>query len=66
LVTAGKHVNNNRAVARQPPITTIEELLEAVFSVESAPRLYNEEPVWWRDSWVETAATRPLVREVAP
>jgi hypothetical protein len=43
LVTAGKHVNNIRALARQPPITTI-ELLGAVFSVGSAPRLYNEEP----------------------
>jgi hypothetical protein len=28
LVTAGKHVNNIRAIARQPPITTIEKLLE--------------------------------------
>jgi hypothetical protein len=32
-----KHVNNIRAVARQPPIGTIKELLKAVFSVESAP-----------------------------
>jgi hypothetical protein len=35
LVTAGKHVNDIRAIARQPPITT-EKLLEAVFSVGSA------------------------------
>jgi hypothetical protein len=37
LVTVGKHVNDIRAIARQPPITT-EGLLEAVFSVGSAPR----------------------------
>jgi hypothetical protein len=42
LVTAGKHVNNIRAIARQPPIT-VEGLLEAVFSVGSAPRLYSED-----------------------
>jgi hypothetical protein len=28
----------------QPPITTIEELLGAVFSVGSAPRLYKKDP----------------------
>jgi hypothetical protein len=44
LVTASKHVNDIRIIVRQPPITTIEELLEAVFSVGSAPRLYNEDP----------------------
>jgi hypothetical protein len=44
LVVAGKHVNDIRTVVRQPPITTIEELLEAVFSVESAPRLFSEDP----------------------
>jgi hypothetical protein len=44
LVTTGKHVNNIRDIARQPPITTIRELLEAVFSVGFAPRLYNEDP----------------------
>jgi hypothetical protein len=42
LVTAGKHVNDIRAVARQPLITTIEKLLEAVFSVKSTPRLYSK------------------------
>jgi hypothetical protein len=42
LVTAGKHVNDIRAIARQPPTTTIEKLLKAVFSVGSSPRLYNE------------------------
>jgi hypothetical protein len=41
LATAEKHVNDIRAIARQPPIT-IEKLLEAVFSVGSAPRLYSE------------------------
>jgi hypothetical protein len=44
LVTVGKHVNSIRAIARQPPITTIGKLLKAVFSVGSAPRLYNEDP----------------------
>jgi hypothetical protein len=44
LVAVGKHVNYIRAVARQPPITTIEELLEAVFSVGFAPRLYSQDP----------------------
>jgi hypothetical protein len=39
----GKHVNDIRAVVRQLPITTIEKLLEAVFSVGSAPRLLSEE-----------------------
>jgi hypothetical protein len=29
--------------------TTIEELLEAVFSVQSVPRLYNKDPVPLRD-----------------
>jgi hypothetical protein len=37
LVTAGKHVNNIRAIARQPTIITIEELLGPVFFVGSAP-----------------------------
>jgi hypothetical protein len=31
-------------IARQPLITTIEELLEAVFSVGSAPKLYSTTP----------------------
>jgi hypothetical protein len=44
LVTAGKDVNDIRALSRQPPITTIEKLFEAVFSVGSASRLYNEDP----------------------
>jgi hypothetical protein len=39
LVTADKHVNIIRAITRQPLLTTIEGLLEAVFSVGSAPRL---------------------------
>jgi hypothetical protein len=43
FVTAGKHVNDIRATARQPPISTIEEMLGAVFTVGSAPELYNEE-----------------------
>jgi hypothetical protein len=35
--------NDVRSIARQPPITTIEELLEGVFSVGSAPRVYSED-----------------------
>jgi hypothetical protein len=53
LVTVDKHVNNIRAIARQPPLTTIEKLLEAVFSVGSTPRLYNEDP---QDSWQSSSA----------
>jgi hypothetical protein len=44
LVTAGKHVNDTRAIARQPPVTAIEGLLEVVFSVGSVKRLYSEDP----------------------
>jgi hypothetical protein len=42
LVKACKHVNDILAVARQPPITTIEGLLKVVFPVGSAPALNNE------------------------
>jgi hypothetical protein len=42
LVAAGKHVSGIRAISSQPPITIIEELLKAVFSFGSAPRLYSE------------------------
>jgi hypothetical protein len=41
--TAGKHVNHIQVIARQPLITTIEKLFEAVFSVGSALRLYSED-----------------------
>jgi hypothetical protein len=44
LVAAGQHVNDNRVIARQPPITIIGKLLKAVFSVGSSPRLYSEDP----------------------
>jgi hypothetical protein len=40
---ASKHVNNIRVIARQPPITTIEKLLEAMFSVGPVPRMYYED-----------------------
>jgi hypothetical protein len=43
-VAAGKHVNNIRAIARKPPITTTGKLLKTVFSVGSAPRLYSKDP----------------------
>jgi hypothetical protein len=45
LVTASKHVNDIRAIARQSPMT-IEGLLEAVISIGSTPRLYSEDPGW--------------------
>jgi hypothetical protein len=41
---AGKHVNDIRAIAWQPPITAIEKLMDAVFSLVSALRLYSEDP----------------------
>jgi hypothetical protein len=44
LAAASKHVNNIRASASKPPVTTIGKLLKAVFSVRSSPRLYNEDP----------------------
>jgi hypothetical protein len=44
LVTAGKHINDIRFIARQPPITTIDGLLDAVFSVRSAPKVCREDP----------------------
>jgi hypothetical protein len=43
LVTAVKRFNDIWAIARQPSMTTLAGLLEAVFSVGSAPRLYNED-----------------------
>jgi hypothetical protein len=43
LVTACKHVNDIRAVARQLPITKRERVLEAVFSIGSVLRLCNED-----------------------
>jgi hypothetical protein len=58
LVTAGKHINNIQAIARQPPITTIEELLRAVFSVGSAPGLYNEDPRPAQWNWGSSAENR--------
>jgi hypothetical protein len=44
LVTAGKHVYNIRAIARQSPIITIEELVAAISCVGCAPRLYSGDP----------------------
>jgi hypothetical protein len=45
LITAGKHINNIRAIARKPPITTTEELLETVFSVRLVPSGYKGDAV---------------------
>jgi hypothetical protein len=75
LVTAGKHVNDIRAIARQAPIT-IEKMLEAVFSVGSAPRLYSEDPrpaewIQLRDirrtvsTWEREAEESPMLEAVA-
>jgi hypothetical protein len=44
LVTVRKHFNDIRVLARQPSVTTLEGLLETVFSVGPAPRLYSEDP----------------------
>jgi hypothetical protein len=41
LATADKHINDIRAIARQPPMKTIEGVLEAMFSVESAPAYFS-------------------------
>jgi hypothetical protein len=35
FITAGKHIENIRAIGKKPPVRTIEELLETVFSVRS-------------------------------
>jgi hypothetical protein len=43
----GKHIpaeTISRLIARLPPITTIERLLEAMFSVGSSLRLYSDDP----------------------
>jgi hypothetical protein len=44
-------------MARQPPIETVEELLGVVFSVVSAPTLYNEK--------IEKVENRQLSRVVS-
>jgi hypothetical protein len=44
FVVADKHVNDIRAIVRQPPITIKEKLLEAVFAAGFDPRLYSEDP----------------------
>jgi hypothetical protein len=44
FVMAGKHVNDIRAIAGQPPVATIEKLLEVVFSVGPTLSLYGENP----------------------
>jgi hypothetical protein len=53
LVTAGKHVSDIQAFAKQLLITTIEGLLEEVFSVGSTPRLYSKDPRLAEGSSVE-------------
>jgi hypothetical protein len=37
------HRNDIRVTARQLPMTRVEKLLEEVFSVGSAPKLYGED-----------------------
>jgi hypothetical protein len=58
LVTTGKHVYSIQAIARQPSITAVDGLVESVFSVGSAPRLYSMDPRPAVFSWV-----KQLVRE---
>jgi hypothetical protein len=53
LVMARKHVNNIWATAKQLPITAMEGLLKAVFSVGSTPRLYSEDRMLAEHSSVE-------------
>jgi hypothetical protein len=58
-----KHVNNIRTIARQSSITKREVLLEAVFSVESAPRLYCSFYTLFgsdSESYVTTTGSRPV------
>jgi hypothetical protein len=43
---ASERINDIQGVASQLPITTIEELLEAVSSVGHALRLYSKDPGW--------------------
>jgi hypothetical protein len=76
LVAVGKHVSDIPTISRQPPIATREELLEAVFSVGSAHRLYSEDPrlaerVQLQDicqtvtTWARKAEVSPLLDAVA-
>jgi hypothetical protein len=41
---ASKRVNDIRVIARQTAITTIDGLLEVMFSVGYTPRLYSKDP----------------------
>jgi hypothetical protein len=59
LVAAGKPVNDIWAIARQPPIATIEEQLEAVFSIGSFPGLYRGDPM--PAEWVQLRDIRRIV-----
>jgi hypothetical protein len=50
LVTSGKHINSIRAIATKPPIRTIEELLETVFSLRPMQSGYEDnwgDPISW-------------------
>jgi hypothetical protein len=60
LVTAGKHINNIHAIARQ---LKLEELSEALFSVGSTLRLYSEDRRQAEDSLIELCEVKWLVGE---
>jgi hypothetical protein len=63
LVAARKQISDIRAIVRQQPITTIEILLEAVFSVGSFARLYSEDlrPAEWVHLSVESPAVKRML-----
>jgi hypothetical protein len=66
LVTAGKHVKNIRAVARQPPMTTIEELLEAMFPLGFLPGLYNEDRRPAQGNWhISVVGCSPFMKDLS-
>jgi hypothetical protein len=63
LVIINKHVNDIRALSRRPPITTVEKVLETVFSVGSVPRLYSEHP--WPAEFSSVAGYSPDSNDVS-
>jgi hypothetical protein len=48
---------------REPRDASVEELLEAVFSIKSVPRLYNEEQLRLRESLEKAIRTAGVVRQ---
>jgi hypothetical protein len=58
LVTAGKHFNYTRDIARQPPMTTIERLLQSVFSAGFASAECSEPRLEAGSNYTSTVALR--------